>query len=219
MNKRNLLIGTLALGCLTLGSFSKANAQATAFTFPVSSGLDTTFGSIGMEFTVVSPITVTALGAYDNLQDGFATNNIVQIYSLSSLTATSGTALGSSITLNGFNGILAGNSRFIPIAPLVLNPGTYLINMTSNGELYRNDPSGAGVVPYATVPANVNPLNFTGAVSRFGTGAFANSRNLNFDKAGPTFQFTPPIAPAPEPGTMALLSMGVVAIVAKRRKK
>jgi hypothetical protein len=221
MNKQQTycVIGALVLACLGLNA-QTTHAQTTAFTFPVAdatAGAQTTFGSIGLEFEVIDPlgITLTDYGAYDNAQNGFTNPVTIQMYSVNAFADTTGTTVGIALPIPS-GATLDGTSRFVPLSSsLVLLPGKYVISMISSGELYANDTSGLGVVTNAGAGA----LSFTGAVSRFGFGAFPDFRNGDYDKAGPTFKFIPNTITAPEPTTLALFGLGVTAFIARRRKK
>jgi PEP-CTERM motif len=227
------LMGALMLGAL-YSSTMPARAQIKAFTFPVldaTGGGQTTFGSIGLEFEVLDPlgITLTDYGAYDNAQNGFTNAVVLQMYSLTGNsytasplppvdpTGSSGTAVGGTVSFApGISGTLEGSTRFKPLAsPFVILPGKYLIAMASSGELYSNDPTGSGVLTNSGAGA----LSFTGAVSRYDFAALPAYRNIAYDKTGPTFKFTPNTVTAPEPGTLALLGLGIMGFVTRRRRK
>jgi PEP-CTERM motif len=217
-----LVIDTFVIGCLLLGS-QAAHAQTPAFTFLATVGADTTFGSIGLEFEVIDPlgITLTDYGAYDSSQNGFTNPVTVQIYSINALTDTSGTTVGVALPITS-GATLDGTSRFVPLSSsLVLLPGKYVISMVSNGELYANDPSGNGVIlnSGAALAPQVVTLGIGTYRSRFGFGAFPDFRNNVYDKAGPTFKYTPNTVATPEPSTLVLLGLGTAAFIARRRKK
>jgi hypothetical protein len=224
MNKRQIhcVIGTLVLACLGLNA-QTTHAQTTAFTFPATVGADPTFGSIGLEFEVIDPlgITLTDYGAYDSSQDGFTNPVTIQMYSVNALTDTTGTTVGVALPIPS-GATLDGTSRFVPLSSsLVLLPGKYVISMISSGELYANDVSGNGVI--LNSGAALAPQVVTSGIgayrSRYGFGAFPDSRNDVYDKAGPTFKYTPNTIVAPEPGTLALFGLGATAFIARRRKK
>jgi PEP-CTERM motif len=225
MNKRytQAVLGTLLLGCLSLGTSTTTQAQTTAFTFPTTTGADTTFGSIGLEFEVIDPlgITLTDYGAYDSSQDGFANPVTIQIYSINALTDTSGTTVGVALPITS-GATLDGTSRFVPLSSsLILTPGKYVISMVSNGELYANDPSGNGVIlnSGAALAPQVVTLGIGTYRSRFGFGVFPDFRNNVYDKAGPTFKYTANTVATPEPTTLALFGLGATAFIVRRRKK
>jgi hypothetical protein len=224
MNKRNLLMGTLALGCISLGSLTTANAQTNLFNFPTaplaSGTIQQTFGSLGMEFRVVSTIDVVAVGAHDVTGNGFANASRFNLYSIPSAgAAISGAGLfGTSVDLSAGAFEAASQARFVNLSTaLTLAPGFYVAVWESNGEDYFNDPTGNGMNPFRG-SGIVGPIDYTLGISRFGAGVTPNGLNLNYDKTGATLKFALPVA-APEPTTMALMGLGVVGLVARRRKK
>ena len=93
---------------------------------------------LGNEFTVNSAINVTAVGAFDNLGDGFGSATVpVAIYSLS---GTTWSQLSSTYqTFSGTEGTLDlnstdGSARFKVLgSPVTLNPGTYAIVAANYG--------------------------------------------------------------------------------------
>jgi hypothetical protein len=86
-------------------------------------------------FTVNEPVTVSALGYFDFLWDGFATPHNVGIYS------ASGTLLTQALLSPGTVNQLIGNFRYADIAPITLAPGTYTMAATTDGPA---DPYGYG---------------------------------------------------------------------------
>jgi PEP-CTERM motif len=229
MNKQNLIVGMLALGCVSLGSLTTAHAQTNLYTFPAAplatGTIQGTFGSLGMEFKVLSTINVTAVGAHDEGNNGFANSSKFNIYSIpSSQAPISGAGLlGTSVDLAPGVYDSVARAKFVNLGTaLTLTPGFYVAVWESNGENYFNDPSGNGVFgQVGTTPAKaagiVGPIDYTLGISRFGAGLVPNGLNLNYDKTGATLKFALPVA-APEPTTMALMGLGVVGLIARRRK-
>src|SRR5260370_38249721 len=68
----------LVLG-MWLAGFASA-AATVAYNDPTGTGNQTYTGSLGMDFNVISPILITALGAYDSDQNGFNGTITTDIY-------------------------------------------------------------------------------------------------------------------------------------------
>lgn len=85
--------------------------------------------SLGFQFSTNSTVTVTALGYYDDLQDGFATAHEVGIFDSQGNLLTS-----ASLTVGSVN-FLNDDFRYQTITPIVLAANqTYILAATSNGE-------------------------------------------------------------------------------------
>jgi hypothetical protein len=91
--------------------------------------------SLGFTFTVNAPVSVSALGYFDFLMDGFATPHDVGIFD------GSGTLLTEALLSSGTVNPLTGNFRYTDIAPITLAAGTYTIAATTDGPA---DPWGFG---------------------------------------------------------------------------
>lgn len=97
-----------------------ANADTIVFNNAPDTGSQQDF-VLGMDFTVNSAVTVTQLGSFDSNGNGFANDIQVGIFS------TSGGGPLVSTILSGSSGVLTNGTRFVPIAPFLLLPGTYSI--------------------------------------------------------------------------------------------
>ena len=102
-----------------------ANANAIVFNNALQGGSQQDY-VLGMDFDVISPVTVTQLGTFDDLGNGFASGTTIQVGIFST---TSTLLVGSSATFSSVTpGTLTGGSRFLPVvAPFVLLPGRYSI--------------------------------------------------------------------------------------------
>jgi hypothetical protein len=223
MNKRSLLSGTLVLGCLSLGSLTTANAQTNLFNFPaaptpVTGTVQQTFGSLGMEFLVLSTINVTDVGAHDEGADGFTNSSKFNLYSIPSAQAaiTGAGLFATSVDLAPGVYDSVARARFVSLGSvLTLTPGFYVAVWESNQENYFNDVTGVIVSPNRS-SGIVGPIDYRLGISRFGAGRQPNGLNLTYDKTGATLKFS--VVTAPEPTTMALLSLGVIGLITRRRK-
>jgi hypothetical protein len=108
---------------------------ASFYEFQTTSTYSYTQSSIGFAFTVNDPVTVSALGYFDFLSDGFATPHNVGIYS------GTGTLLTQALLSPGTVNQLIGNFRYTDIAPITLAAGTYTMSATTYGPA---DPWGYG---------------------------------------------------------------------------
>ncbi len=144
----------------------------------------------GMDFTVNSSITVTAVGAYDSnaaAGTGFASPVTVTIWNRSGPSIVPGLQ----VTLSGTNQTLIGGQRFASVTPVVLSPGNYsVVSIGPSGyELWNSSgaPGGAnttsaggsGQVTYTglgrnSAPnANTFPTNSdSGPANRYSAGTF-----------------------------------------------
>ncbi len=119
MSKHTAGLTALALAAV-LTTATGARADTIVFNNTLQAGSQQNF-LLGMDFTVNNAVTVTQLGAFDDLGNGFANTITVGIFDLG------GTLQGTSASLTGTGGTLVGGSRFTAVAPFVLNPGTYSI--------------------------------------------------------------------------------------------
>ena len=172
------------------------------FTTPTSDGTNATW-SLGWEFNVLSPITVTMLGFYDDGKNGLSESHAVGIYdSLGSL-LVSGTVVPADALTSWW--------RFTSVTPTLLPVGSdYRIAAVTGSENYTWDPVGFVVNP-----------NITYVGSRYtssGTLVYPSESEPVTGYFGPNFQFEGGVIP--EPSTFVLLGAGLIALgMAARRRK
>jgi len=180
---------------------------------------------VGLQFTVGStPLSVTALGAFDNNQDGWTDPVSVEIYDFNSQTI-----VGSEVTFSGASGPSEGTlgydggSRFLSVTPFTLNAGvTYMVvaaGYGTDGEQNYNaavaPPIGQGVptliqaTPYITVDNNY----YTSGTSMVFPTTLDGGPDPRY--AAGTFEFTL----VPEPSTLALAGLGGLSLLLLRRQK
>jgi hypothetical protein len=177
---------------------------------------------LGLDFTVVKPGVVTAVGAFDNFLNGFPGGPVpVAIYNVSSGLVVPGTQ----VAFSGPGGwdFTSGSSHFINLLnPVLLNPGVYSIVAANYGNFPNAELNYNSTYP----PPSGTPPFFDSA---FGTLAMGSGRtgfgaslpgNLNFPSTLPhvfsgsdpqfaagTFDFTP-VPEATTYGLAAVLLLG-----------
>jgi len=158
--------------------------------------------SIGWSFTVNQPVTVTALGFYDDLQNGLTQSHDVAIYDAQQQVVVSGQVVPGDPLVSWW--------RWTQVQPVVLVPGLqYEIVAVTGAENYTWAPVGFVADPqvnyvvdayYASPSVVLAYPNISGGV----VGTF-----------GPNFSLTNAI---PAPGALLLLAPGLMTLVGLRRK-
>jgi len=118
-------ISTLVFTLLVM--YSGLNGQCTitsAYSTVTSTGNMSTSDRVGLSFTVTQTIKATSLGAFDDDGDGFTSPVTVGILN------AAGDTIVAPVSFNGLSGLLSGNFRFLPVAPVSLTPGVYWIVAT-----------------------------------------------------------------------------------------
>lgn len=194
-----------------------------AYINPASAGAQNWAGNLALDFTVNSPITVTALGVFNALGDGTITG-LIQVAIFNTDTNTQVTP---TVSFHGnYTPAGSGFDVFQSIAPIVLGPGHYLVDAVGFGPTDQN----GNYILTAIGPAldtGGGLLSFTGAEYDSNTSLDAPSscagcqsspspQNQQFD-AG-TFQFDA-VGGVPEPGSISLTVFGLGCVVAAWRRK
>lgn len=195
--------------CRGLAALALCGTAAPALAGPAIT-IDSIMGStlanppftIGWQFTVLTPISVTALGFFDANLNGLASSHRVGMWN------SAGTLLGDGTVEGGTTSPLTNQFRYDTIAPLLLGIGTYQIGaMFANG----NDAlvNTGAAINFADAPE----INFIGAT--FTAGGGLNNPTVSGGPApgyfGPNFLFNA-AAVVPEPNTLLLgmLALGVL---------
>lgn len=189
-----------------------ASAQFLALSSNITQGNQGWTGALGMDFNVLSPITVTQLGAFDSGLNGFIGTITVGIFNRDSRSL-----VGTSASLTGMDGSLVGSQRMADVAGFNLAAGRYSI--VAIGFSNQDQNGNVGVFPYAGPSSTMNTggglIQFVGD-ARYGAQGGSFAYPLTTVDTGPanrydagTFSFTQAV---PEPSTYAL-ALAAIAIV------
>lgn len=207
-------------------SFGSAHAGTLAYQVPADkAGTQNYGGALGMDFIVNTPISITALGVFDDESNGINLDLTSGIWSRDD----GGTPddfiddagidllLSASFT-NADPGDLVGGSRLKSVDPVVLEPGNYTISAWGYGDGERNGNVGTGSEASA-IDDGGGAITFVGN-SRFGPAAdpsaFPSSADggpVNRYDAG-TFEFEV----VPEPALSGIFGLCLVLMFLRRKR-
>lgn len=197
---------------LTLTGSSKANTIV--FNNALQHGTQQDY-VLGMDFNVNSAVTVTDLGAFDSDGNGFFGTISVGIFKLD------GTQVGATASFSGAAGTLIGGSRFLPIAPFTLSPGTYSIvaaGFTLGDEFSGNTGMG-GVTSFDSVGGKLAIVLKGGRWDNGNTFQLPTQNSGGYGQGDPVFQAGTFAVAVPDGGaTLMMLGLGVAAIGWVRRQ-
>lgn len=189
------------LALISLAAVAASSAFGQAWEF---SGISINFTngpwSLGCQFDVLNPVSVYALGSYDDNGDGFLSGSQdVGIFDMSSNLLASTTVTSSDS--------LIGHFRYASITPLYLAAGRYMIASTTGSDNYT-----WGTVGFYTDP-NIAYVTdaFTSSTSL--VAPTGGSNGLSDGWWGPNML----LHPVPEPASMAVLGLGLLAVVRRRK--
>jgi hypothetical protein len=146
-------------------------------------------GALGMDFDVLQPTVISALGVFDSNGDGIDPASTMTVY-LYSRSGNSGTVITSLTFSSASPGVLIEGSRFKPLpSVLILSNGSYTIvasgfgannpngNLCCNAKSWSTDDGGGliafvGASRYGTTPTAFPTTIDTGPVDRFAAGTF-----------------------------------------------
>lgn len=201
--RASLLVAPLLLGGLLAASQAPAQAlnlrPALQAISPGTVGGDSSFsGSLGYSFSLSQPYGVSALGFYDDQQDGLLSSHVVGIFD-----ATTQALLISGTLPSGTVGTLEAGFRWLTVPLHVLNPGTYVIAATSSGDPASFDPFiFDGFDPVLSAGISLG----TASLAQFGSGSMvafpSTDEGLPYGFIGPNF------ASHAVPGPLPVLGVG-----------
>jgi hypothetical protein len=203
----NILKGIIALMLAAVAGIASATPAITFNEATGSSGFQSN-QSVGWQFNVTAPVTVTGLGWFDEGANGLGREHTVGIWD------SSGNLLTSILVPIGTGAGLDGQYRTVSIVPIVLGVGSgYIVggqNFTDSGDRLAFDVAHAVNAALQFVDATFSNLNNT------------FERPTNFSTAnngfyGPMFSVQAEAA-APLPGTLALFGLGVLVVGLARRR-
>lgn len=201
---------------ITAVEFQQIDSTSTQYTDTVNDGVT------GWQFVAAQTFTISALGYYDHLTNGFVDAHDVGLWHLN---GTASTLIAGARLDPGSTATLVGGFRYVDIEPLVITAGgTYVLGATIG--------RGAGVSQFdflvrPTASGWTHASQITQVAGRFGSinpaDGFLNA-NYPSDSATPT---DPPnlgpnfliISAVPEPSSIFLLGSGIAALCIWRRKK
>ena len=168
--------------------------------------------TLGFQFTEVTNQNVTALGIFDDSQNGLADSYPIGLWD------SKGNLIASGTVLAGTADPLVNQFRYVNIAPVQLLAGqTYQL-----GALFLTGDDGVNFPGDATGFA-MNPAAMFDQ-STFASGGTLSNPTSTFSTDpgffGPNLLLTPPAPPTvPEPSSLALLSLGGLGLAGWRRWK
>jgi hypothetical protein len=195
-----------------------AHADLVIYDFPaISPGTQAFTGSLGMDFDVNSPITITALGVFNSGQAGITGTLSAEIFNVTGL-AVGGTL----VSLTGTQGTLIDGSRFLGLlTPVTLPAGDYSIVSWGYS---ATDLDGNYTPPTTILNDDGGAISFVGSGRYSATGTGGEFPTI-IDSGAPdhyyagTFEVAsdPPVVPLPS--TALLLGTGLLGLVGLARRQ
>lgn len=166
---------------------------------------------LGWSFTVNSNVTVTSLGMFDALGDGFVTGHQIGIWN------SAGTLLTSGSVSAGTGDTLIANFRYVDVADVGLTAG----DSYSIGAVLATGDDQIVWDSFATDFVMATELTF--GESRFASGSDLTNPTARFGSApsffGPNFLFESTPVDLPEPGSLVLVGLGLLGLMAARKRR
>ncbi len=198
---------------LTLLSFaSSAKADFIAYNVPVGTPGNQDGFTLGLDFQVASPITITQLGLFDAGGDGFVGRLNVRLYDITNINTPillMTAAFGPSPSNQGNTLIGGGASRYL--APTLIGAASLGLTVGKSYSIVAD-----GFTP-ADQNGNYNPAVSSIAPQIIATGLRYNSGIVGLptaiDSGPPNKYLAGTFAFVPEPGSIVLMGLGIVGMV------
>jgi len=200
---------------------SSAGATSLALDFTAGNGVNKVCGSVnapgcvgGWSFTVLSNITVTALGIWDEGSAALVSSHPVGLWTGDGLTQLATATVTNASTPVASIG--PGRWLFESISPVVLTPGSYVIAAFylpgDTGDMLRINTAAPSLIPQITLTHALAQLPI-GSLTFPTIVAGSNEPGL----FGANFQVE--AQAVPEPASLTLLAMGLGTLFAFRRRR
>ncbi len=165
--------------------------------------------TVGWEFTLTAPVTVTSLGFYDVDGDGLLYDHDVAIWDAEANELVAGVV--------GNDDPLIGGFRWVDVTPTLLAAGVYRIGaVISPLGVYTLDDQYIGGATSITTAA---PVSHTGAVGLLGGFGYPETYSPGSrGRFGPNFEFESDAVPEPGAAGLVLMGLAAVAVVRGRRR-
>jgi hypothetical protein len=193
---------------LILIIWTSAAHAVIAYDVPASTTGNQTFtGSLGMDFDVIHPITVTALGVYDSGQDGIISGPLYVVIFNRDTQKT----VTSTLSFTGNQGTLINGSRFQNLTtPVTLASGDYSIVSWGYSSSDPNGNLGLGGVP-STMNTGGGLISFVGS-ARFSAGGTGGVYPTLIDGGPFNRYYAGTFESVPLPPTVLLLGSGLMGL-------
>jgi hypothetical protein len=166
--------------------------------------------TLGFKFTVNSATSITSLGVYDHNQDGLAARAQIGLWD------TAGNLL-TSATIGQGGGVLDGMFRYVDITAYALSTGTEYVIGAYTTELATSLNTGQGGTGSIDPLVNVIHDRYSNFTNSFSFASQTDSR-ASGAWLGANFRFGN-VNQVPVPGSLALVGVGLFALLASARRK
>ena len=204
-------MAAVAVGCIVSPAFADQIAVRDVTGGVIVTEIITS-AARGWGFELSQPVTLTALGVWDDGGDGLTSAHTVDLWNGGATLLTSATIPTGTVAAAAGGAVQGGVFRYEPITPIVLAAGTqYVVAMSTargDGDAFINFGGTTTTDPLVTINefrlANLNGFAFPNQDFGGTSGYF-----------GPNFEFSA----IPEPSSLALLGIAIAAVGFMRRRK